>query len=273
MGDLTITGSGPLVTISGKNVIRKYKKLAELGGELVERHDEMSKASAGLSRLRYDKGYISSPIELPDEREVSLTDYDRDQIARAQALYNALNPEAAYNGDDVEDEDDAFTLKRDVIGDQLALFARGFLSGDKVTVPEDFAMSLIDHVDAADVTFVALLATCIHLQDDRATIPSIAVFTDVLVEQQAVWDKRRSAIFQLPHLSRTSLENLHAVRDKVAAAQRADAVRNATQAVFFARRDLVALQEQAAQAAQKVAAAFEKLEAAERKLHETEAAP
>ena len=135
MDTLVPTGGGGVVNPPTKNVLRRFKMLADLADEVVERHDEINRASRNLFTLRLAQAYVLQDVELPTEAQLTLTEYDRDAIQRAQALFKVLDPEHAYNEDNGDEDEDSFTLKREVIGDQLALLIGSF-PRDPVAAPK-----------------------------------------------------------------------------------------------------------------------------------------
>ena len=236
MDTLVPTGGGGVVNPPTKNVLRRFKMLADLADEVVERHDEINRASRNLFTLRLAQAYVLQDVELPTEAQLTLTEYDRDAIQRAQALFKVLDPEHAYNEDNGDEDEDSFTLKREVIGDRLALLIGSF-PRDPVAAPENFARMLIEHVAAENVSCVALHTACFELVATRKAMPSIAAVMDALAEHQTRWARRRDAVFGLAEVTTLRLADLRTVRGKVEAAKRAGALRSAEHAVAFARHD------------------------------------
>jgi hypothetical protein len=245
-----------------QSLLRPFETLADLADGLVEEHDRIRAIARRLRQLLSDN-YIGAE-QVPNPRDIEVSDFDREQVARARSLFAALDADDFY--DDAEDDDDDRRLRHSVIAERLSLMLTSFPSGQ--AVPDGYAAMLLEHVVALGISRLALMSGCAALETSRATLPPISAVVEALKEHEALWQRRRW--FDPLRTAAEAAASLTMVQAKLAAQERKSKIYQAQNRLNFADRDLVKIraeivssQDAAAKLAGIIAADFEALMRAE----------
>ena len=169
-----------------RNKWRAFRRLAELGDELVERCDTINDLARQIRKREPGQ-------PLPD-CGATLNDYDRQRIAEFEKLLELLNPEDNY---EEEDEDDRVYLKRKVIKQRLALLVGSKHIGQPTT-PEAYTGMLLEHVAGLDpFSYLALESACRELETEKKFLPDISEVVEAIQRHDKLWDRRKYAFWTI----------------------------------------------------------------------------
>ena len=201
---------------------------------------------------------------LPDEGVAKLGTHDEALVQRCNEAIEALDPEENYDGDREGD------LRRNVISIRLAMLCGSFPAGTPGD-PEVYVQVLLEHIAAIEsLSFVALDAACRQIATGQKFLPAISEVVAAIEEQQATWNDRYWAIWEIADRSRQIAADIAALRPAWEASAAARAEREARQNLDHALRlrgkaaaEATAAQERAATAAQEVGSKMALLERCE----------
>jgi hypothetical protein len=165
------------------NKWRKFRRLSELGDELIERCNTINDLARQIRKREPGQ-------PLPDCG--GLNDYDRQRIAEFGQLLELLNPEDNY---EEEDEDDCVYLKRKVIRNRLALLIGSKHIGQPTT-PEAYTTMLLEHVAGLDpFSYLALESACRGLETENKFLPDISEVVAAIQQHDELWYCRKHAFW------------------------------------------------------------------------------
>ena len=266
MTNLTVVGPSKRVA-----PINKWKILDSLifdADNIVERFDALDVQKKELLRhaVMIERGDYPDAMTDPALNKVEI-----EWLEKCRQAITLLDPAENY--------DDDGNFKKAVIGKRIAALLGAYPSGTPST-PEVYTKMLVEHVAINDeLNWIILDCACREIERTQKFLPAISEILEIIDEQQALWLKRQVAIRDLESRARHVAEVLAKVRPKIEAAlaervkkEAALALSNAWLELATAKKLAIQRQEEAAKTARILEDDFRRIDAAEKRVAEAEAA-